>query len=610
MNIASLSKNEESRNGFYPTPLPVAEKLLQGIDWDMILDVLEPSAGKGNLISAIAQKLGYRRRYSGQKVNVDCVEIDPHLRSILQYEYCGSRSEELYQERNTLNEKQRYNPELGAEGELTQEEQARLKKLNSELDNLHAIAVHIIHDDFLTLDTRKHYDLIVMNPPFSDGDTHLLKAIQIQENGGKIRCILNAETLRNPYTNRRKVLQTKLTELGAEVEYPKGAFTDAERKTDVDIAIIRINIPCKKRESTIFERLRKAAAVEQQVADVTEMTVSDFIGQIVSRFKVEADAGIELIREYEAMKPYILDSFEEERYGIYPTLTLCVGEPGRFIRGSVPSINQYLQLVRAKYWAALFSNKEFVGKLTSNLRNEYTHKVSAMSAYDFTIFNIQQISEQMNAEMGRGIEETIIALFDKLTQEHAWYPECAKNIHYYSGWKTNKAHKVNSKVILPIHGIFSDYSWSKETFQVREAESTIADIEKVFDYLDGDMTASVDLCGVLQRACEEGQTRNIHCKYFDVTLYKKGTMHIKFRTQDIVDRFNIYCCRKKRWLPPSYGEKAYCQMTCEEKTVIDGFHGNGTENSGEKAYNVVMSRAAYYLAEPHTKLLALTAPAI
>ena len=336
--------------------------------------------------------------------------------------------------------------------------------------------------------------------------------------------------------------------------------------------------------------------------------MADFMGQIVSRFNVEVDAGLELIREYESMKPYIENSFEHSPYNS-PTLTLCVGDPQLAYAGDSLSVNKYLRLVRRKYWEALFSNKEFVGKLTSNLRDEYMKKVSAMADFDFTLFNIQQIAEQMNAEMGKGIQETIVALFDKLTQEHSWYPECSKNIHYYNGWKTNKVHKINSKVIIPTYGMFSSYSWHKEAFEVRQAECTISDIEKIFDYLDGNETAAVDLHGVLLRACEAGQTRNIPCKYFDVTLYKKGTMHIKFRNQALVDRFNIYCCRKKNWLPPSYGKTAYKDMTVEERTVVDGFHGDGSEGTGEASYQVVMAKPAYYLAEPTKEMPMLMAPA-
>ena len=299
------------------------------------------------------------------------------------------------------------------------------------------------------------------------------------------------------------------------------------------------------------------------------------------------------------MLPYLLDSFSEEGKFGFTTLTLCAGDPSKVIgRGSVPSVNKFLGLVRHKYWTALFSNKAFVGKLTSNLRDKYLGMVNQMVKYDFTLFNIQKIAARMNAEMNQGVQETIVALFDKMTERHTWYPEMEKNIRYYNGWKTNKAHKLGIKVILPIYGVFSDAYWDKETFHVRKAEREISDIEKVFNYLDGNSTAAVDLHGVLLRACEQGQTRNIPCKYFDVTLYKKGTMHIKFRNQELVDRFNIYCCRNKGWLPPSYGKARYSNMQADERAVVDSFHGDGKEGSGEKAYSMVMARADYFLSEP------------
>jgi len=611
MKVANLVVTEQAQKGFYPTLPQLADKLLTGIEWDHIETILEPSAGKGNLVMAVADKLVVHRyrSYDSKGVNVDCVEIDPFLRSILQYEYGGQRECEINDRLRVLQKKQEYDSTIRDRRTLSPEEAAEEKLLKHEYSRRNAVSFHLVHDDFLTFESRKHYSLIVMNPPFADGDAHLLKAIEIQcRGGGMIRCILNAETIRNPYTNRRRFLARKLTELDAKIEYVKGAFSDSERSTDVEVALITIDFPTPKRESTIFDRLRRAAEVEQPTpSDVTELTVADFMQQIVSRFNVEVDAGLELIREYEAMKPYIEKSFEHSPYNS-PTLTLCVGDPHHSMGGDTPNVNEYLRLVRMKYWEALFSNKEFVGKLTSNLRDEYMKKVSAMADYDFTMFNIQQIAEQMNAEMGRGIQETIVALFDKLTEGHAWYPECSKNIHYYNGWKTNKVHKINSKVIIPTYGMFSSYSWHKEAFEVRQAESTISDIEKVFDYLDGNATACVDLHGVLLRACEAGQTRNIPCKYFDVTLYKKGTMHIKFRNQALVDRFNIYCCRKKNWLPPNYGKTAYKDMTAEERTVVDGFHGDGSAGAGEADYQVVVAKAAYYLAEPTKEMPMLMAP--
>ena len=590
----------EAEQGFYPTPPEVADLLLEGIELEKSPVVLEPSAGTGNIVHAVLKKFYESRyRYCDAKINVDCVEIDPHLRSVLRYEYMGEKEKDLWKQKKALEDKKTYDRDRNQYRELNYHDSALLKSVTEEIKVLQSGDIRIVHDNFLDFDTFKQYDVIVMNPPFADGDAHLLKAIQLQRrSGGIIRCILNAETIRNLFTNRRRLLQKQLLDMNAEVTFHQNAFSDGERKTDVEIAIVKIEIPAVKQESVIFDRLKKAYSIDEPTADVHDMTVSDFMEQIVSLYKVECNAGIDLIREYAAMKPYILGSFEKDEHYNYPTLTLCVGEPGRLSRGTVPNVNDYLRLVRSKYWQALFTNKEFIGRLTSNLREKYIGKIEQLANYDFTLFNIQSIAAEMNAEMGKGIEDTIVALFDKMTEQHAWYPETAKNVHYYNGWKTNKVHKINSKVILPIYGVFATYAWTSETFRVAEAERTIADIEKVFDYLDGDMTAPVSLHGALQRACEEGRTRNIQCKFFDVTLYKKGTMHIRFHNQELVDRFNIYCCRKKNWLPPNYGNVAYSDMSQEEQAVVDGFHGDGTSGAGAKDYAKVLERKQYYLPEP------------
>ncbi|MCI8620237.1 MAG: DUF4942 domain-containing protein [Oscillospiraceae bacterium] len=612
MSIIDITATEYAKKGFYPTPLELVKKLLDGIDWDEIQTVLEPSAGKGNLVDYIAQVWSsgrYKRyRHYEKKIDIDCIEIDPHLRSVLKYEYGGTHEAEILNILRQFDQKTQYNCVTKSRGELTTMEEEEKRYWEAELDKRRYMDFHVVHDDFLSFSGRKSYDLIVMNPPFADGDAHLLKAIELQSiAGGKIRCILNAETLLNPYTNRRKLLKQKMENLNATVSFIDGGFSDGERKTEVSVALIKIDIPFYRGKSDIYDRLKEAANVEDVPdVDVTDLSVSDLLSRIVTQFNVEVDAGLKLIREYVAMQPYLLESLANGNSYNYPNLSLTVGYKDHLYRGELPDTNKFVRLTRHKYWEALFSNKEFIGKLTSNLREKYRGMVNSMGNYDFTLFNIQQVVIEMNAEMAQGIQDTIIALFDKLTTEHSWYPETSRNIHYYNGWKTNKAHKINSKVIVPVNGMFSDYSWSK-TFEVGKAAEVISDIEKVFDYLDGNMTVSVDLYRTLERACESGLTRNIPCKYFDVTLYKKGTMHIKFHNQDLVDRFNIYCCRKKNWLPPCYGNIAYQNMSQEEKTVIDGFHGDGTSGAGEKSYSAILERTGYFLSAPTQEMPALMA---
>lgn len=583
--LTEIVKTEGSKKSFYPTPQDLADRLVSGLPWEEISYVLEPSAGKGDLVERLVEVCcnnGNREKI------VDCVEIDPYLRQILCYKFSEERKEELSEKISGLKRKTYYDHKLNKITGLSAKEESELKALELELKKLDASTVRVVHDDFLTFETRKQYDLIVMNPPFADGDAHLLKALEMQsKSGGMIRCLLNAETILKPYTNRRKVLKQKLDELGAEVDFVNGGFLDAERKTGVTVALIKISIPKPACESSIFDRLKKAAKMEDpHIDEITDLALSDYVKRILSQYNLEVDAGLELIREYMGLQPYIRKSFDETSNH---TMQLVVGDHNRYY-GENPNCNQYLHLVRLKYWEELLNKKEIIGKLTSNLQEKYQSMVGEMAGYDFTLFNIRRILVEMNAEMTVGIQMTILAMFDKLSNEHSWYPETKKNIHYYNGWKSNRVHKVNKKVIVPTCGIFSNYSWRK-TFEVYEAERVLSDIEKVFNYLDGNMTAEVNLYRALQRACEEGRTKNIQCKFFDVTFYKKGTMHIKFYNQELLDRFNIYVARNRNWLPPSYGRKTYENMDSEERTVIDNFQGKA-------AYDKILENQGYYLAEP------------
>ena len=124
-------------NEFYPTPRALLDKIFAGVKWSEIQTVLEPSAGKGDMASYFREQY---RKTNYQDPDIDCIEKDPTLARILKGE-----------------------------------------------------GFPVIHDDFLTFHTGKQYDLIAMNPPFSNGDEHLLKALDLQKHGGYIICILNAD---------------------------------------------------------------------------------------------------------------------------------------------------------------------------------------------------------------------------------------------------------------------------------------------------------------------------------------------------------------------------------------------------------------------------------
>ena len=146
---------------FYPTPELLAHRMFDKVDFSKVENILEPSAGKGDLIEAlnsykIKSNLNESMHYHWKDYQISTIEIDPDLQATL----VGKK-------------------------------------------------IPVIDDNFLTYSGSTHFDLVMANFPFSDGEHHLTKALDIIF-CGQIICLLNAETLRNPCTNTRKTLVYRL----------------------------------------------------------------------------------------------------------------------------------------------------------------------------------------------------------------------------------------------------------------------------------------------------------------------------------------------------------------------------------------------------------------
>lgn len=558
MKNSNMIKYAESSAEFYPTPAALVSKMLDGIDFDYIKTILEPSAGKGDILKGIARNEG--SRYGSRAFDVDAIEIDPNLRQILKYNFSDER-------KSAEREKNRNSYSLDEE--------------------FFTNGIHVVHDDFLTFEPFKTYDIIIMNPPFSKGCEHLLKALEIQKRGGSIVCLLNAETLRNPFAENRRALIRLLDQYGAQIEYIENGFSRSEHKTDVDVALIRVSIPQEREESDFYERMRKSEMIEDEPVDTTDLDVTDFIKSAIQHFRVETKAGIELIRQFRAFQPHMARSLDKDAKGLDADSILRL-TTSRGSNYDNVSINEYLRLTRLKYWRALLSNPKFVGRLTSKLQAEYHEKVDGLGAYDFDEFNIQVLAAEMMAHVHTGIEDEIIAMFERLTVEHMWRADFSTNRHYFDGWATNEAYKVNKKVILPCYGVFSEWGGNPRTY---EAAKVLSDIERIMNFFSASPSENVNIEADCKPYFEKGITKNVPFKHFTATFYKKGTVHVTFTDERLLERFNIYAAQKKNFLPPSYGKKKYKDMTEREKHVIDEFQG-------EQKYEEVLRESRYYLTSP------------
>ncbi|WP_302429750.1 DUF4942 domain-containing protein [Fusobacterium varium] len=488
----------EELKSFYPTPEELIKLMVSKIEktkYQKDLDILEPSAGRGDIADYLKKSSYWENGFSAN--SVDCIEINENLQRILN----------------------------GKEHTL-------------------------IFDDFLNFSTNKRYDLIIMNPPFNKGDLHLLKAIELmKKTGGQIICILNAETIKNPYSLYRQDLKNKLEKYEAEIEYHQEIFKNADRETNVEIALVNIKIEKEKKESRILEAMRKEEKEQFFKSEkIQAVTSSELIERLIESYNFEIQVGLKFINEYE-----VINEFSEESF-------------------------------TAKYPQKVF-NLNFYDNLYK-MRN-----------YEFNMFNIKQLLKNLSNEMISSLEESIVALFDEFSKEHHWHPESEDNVHYYNGWYTNKSYYVNKKVIIPMN--CTSY-YDREFRFDYSVKSKITDIHKIFMYLDNSEEkniSSIEEIGNILSIAERNQTnRNIDFTYFTISLFKKGTCHIKFKSEDLLLKFNIYGSQKKNWLPPGYGKKKYKEMTEEEKTVINDFQG-------EESYEKVCNNTDEYLFQASTKFL-------
>ena len=506
---------------FYPTPKILAKRMLEKIKGHP-KRILEPSAGKGDLVDAILDHFdGYRMG----RAEVFCIEADPVLQATLR----GSRHT-------------------------------------------------VIDSDFLEFAGPDKFDALVMNPPFSEGDKHLLKAIDIMYRG-EIVCLINAETLRNPHTNTRKLLARRLEELEAEIEFIEGAFQDAERSTGVDVALVYIRI-----ENSVDNDLFAGAddideGCTESVSDNHELATGKGIAEIVAEYSQVVQLGTETIvsfyRNYPKTHKYLTlndvgGKLSSRRDGKDRT-TLMQN-----------AVNRLVADVRVDFWRKVLDLREVRSRMTSKKMSEFEHALSQHSQLDFTEKNIRCFVLNLIGGYEQTLTEAVIEIFDKLSDRHSYRGgDNEKNIHYFNGWKTNKSFKVGKRVVVPFPGghgssAFYDHDFGKWKLGW-EAARELRDIDTVMNYFDG-MNGYISLKQAIEDTFARGESSG-YSTYFKFTCHKKGTVHLTFLDDDILRRFNVVACRGKGWLPEDYGKKSYTDMDAEEKAVVEAFEGQAVYQS-------------------------------
>lgn len=472
---------------FFPTPENVVRKMLEGVNALDNKKILEPSAGKGDIIDYI---LKYKTHYYGKEKflsNVFCIEKNIDLQNIL-----------------------------------------RSKKYK------------VVADDFLTYNSDYIFDYIIMNPPFDNGVKHLLKACEIS-NGAEIICLLNAESVRN-LCNKERILLNEIIEKYGEVEFLGQAFKNAERKTNVEIALVKIKE--KDYKSKFSFTGTKEINSDLSFDDKNELQLKDVYGNMEIRYnKVKSliEEMIKIQSELEFYSNGLLTGRQD--------INSLIKETQEINKNAF--YNNFLELFRNECWKTLFA-KTKIGELTTKkVRQDFQNMKDQQGSMAFTKENIINLYEQLYQNRSNIMVSCIEEAFDLMTK---YYDE---NRVYIEGWKTNDQWKVNRKVILPRARDHWN-SYPKLTWEFRD---TLEDIEKAMCFiLKKDYENINSVYKVIEEANRKAEKEKDFYKYtlnfgewydsefFKFKMFKKGTIHLEFKDKYLYEQFNIIACKNKNWL--------------------------------------------------------------
>jgi hypothetical protein len=478
---------------FYPTPRALARKA-----WALFQDqgfrrVLEPEAGNGDLAKAAPCWPDYQR----MRRTIDCCEID-----ITRH------------------------PALKAKG------------------------LAVVGIDFLEMRDGAMYSHIIMNPPFAAGASHVVKAWEILWDG-EIVAILNAETLRNPFSRERQHL-VRLIERHGSCEYLAEAFQDpdTQRKTDVEIALVYLKKTANFHVDIMGAILdnatkdhRDRAREEGKAAGQKDLILpASFIENTVTAYNAAMTAAREAVFAQARQHYYeaFLGATLAQRNGEAPADTLSSSK--EFV---TRELAERYDTIKDRAWTGILRSSTVLDKLSSAAQRRVESDFETIRALEFTTSNVYGFLSGIVECQGDIQMDMACDVFDLFTRYHT------DNTVFYRGWKSNDRHRTcgmrlkTTRFVLPGH---------KSLYRGLDYYSyqTLRDIDKVFAMLDGKSAPALSLETLFASAFEELRSgARKSASYFDVRYYPgTGTIHFFPTNKTLVDRLNRIVGRRRQWLPP------------------------------------------------------------
>ena len=501
---------------FYPTPKELAFKLFNNCKTNIFHDtemILEPSAGKGDLIDAYCQY--YKLKNTIERIHPKTKES-----------YSISPSEE--------------------EIKLYCNKHIHCIEIEVELSGiLKNKGYNIVGNDFLSFEPDTKYNFIMMNPPFTNGYKHIQKAWEILDDGGEIACILPSNFL-----STHQKYQNIFSTYGEVV--PLGNFNDnidVFRKANVHVSGFYLRKPIKKSKfyfnDVVFDTDENIKFSENENLQ-SEIAIRDIIGNYVIMYNKVIESFIkvsEVMSEYaHYIKPFV-GNLNSENYEVKDLINLVNSiddsNQQRYI------YNNFINNLKESAWKKIFSLANVDELLTKKIKEDFINYQKEQSKLSFSQKNIENFIQTLYMSQKNIKEECIVDAFDTMTSFDK------RNKIHIEGWKTNSFYKVNKKVIVP-YGLNESNWFSKPSVNYYNYDK-LMDIDKALCFLDGKKYSNIKT--IVQTINEEAKEWNTvyESEFFYIRCYKKGTIHLTFKDLNLLSLFNRNAVKDK-WNYVGYEE--------------------------------------------------------
>lgn len=441
---------------FYPTPPEIIDFMVSEIDLHGKV-ILEPSAGKGNIVDALKT--------------------------------------------------------FGAKQVLTFEKEPDLQRIVTEKSTL-------LGDDFLscTKDQVSHIDAIIANPPFSTGGKHILHMWKIAPEGCEIVALCNSNTLHKDFTRERRELNRIIQDYG-KFEDLGDCFSQSERKTNVEISLIRLFKPVLSEEKNWDGFFMDED--EESVAGIGIMAYNE-VRSIVNRYV----AAVKLFDQYSEVSDQM--NFLLKPVGLNDGFS-CQLSYGK----AVKTKEDFSRELQKESWKWIFKQMNVGKYVTSGVMEDINKFVEEQQKYPFTMKNIYRMFEIIIGTREQTMNRALVEVFDKLTKHHH------DNRYQVEGWKTNSHYLVNKKFILE-GCVDYDSRWPSQYVDFRYGSygvNKMNDLHKALCYLTGS-GEELDLARISKREDKWEFGTWYDWGFFEVKGFKKRTLHCKFKDEKVWAMFN------------------------------------------------------------------------